>query len=776
MVWSDFAHGILLFYRSNIANRLSLRLIVLSSAFDSIYSICQIVVDHIDSRSTSCRALAYILISTDTMACMCLAVVGLNLVMIFAVKISTTLKLEMIYYAIVATSGILVSIIPKVAGNKTGPGAVPLISKIWGISIEIAAASNASIPYSVYLLDRLFAGLLGFMVACIYFTDPAICTIFSEVKEAIKRKYVYDYYTILFQPSPDSSYKDDYPKLVKIVNTQIHESRENIRHSVLVNDMKKKQLRDVGSEVDIGEFFRGAHAEKVDLEKNALLPPSVELQIIRGQHVGSAKNYNIVSVTSKNGRSFVPSDNFINENDQPYVPCCQYSSVSVIPLKKAYESTRSSRSDRSNNFPNASLQAKNDSATERLTPFKYPRLARFMHWMLISVVRIKPVKPTSTSSLNSTKEDTQANDNKGDDRIAGVSNNHSDLSSEIKQRPCLTKESSLNYISENQFSPTDITPAATDPSSDFIDSATRELSEKACEDKSSDRSSRRASSINIAILQRSRHYKEESGLHVTLTDDNIEVVPITPNSSSARFIASSMLPIYNIFSKKDKYSASSSMWNTFARPRSKSFASAADIEKLNSADSIELKQMAYAAKSNKELRDAAFCDNYKCNAGLHQVFLNGLSNEELAVREPSEKFSSQLFPRPASQHSKRRIPRKGQDPPQEISSIDQILQRKKDIKKREQQSSEGSKPIIDHSYLDRNSKNSELSWSNYFDTKKIAATTSHDNQKNLPDYLDIEHISSQGHRASINYENRNFELSNIGWQPKKQASNASPQI
>ncbi|KAG1466439.1 hypothetical protein G6F46_001039 [Rhizopus delemar] len=614
------------------------------------------------------------------------------------------------------------------------------------------------------------------MVACIYFTDPAICTIFSEVKEAIKRKYVYDYYTILFQPSPDSGDKDDYPKLVKIVNTQIHESRENTRHSVLVNDMKKKQLRDVGSEVDIGEFFRGAHAEKVDLEKNALLPPSVELKIIRGQHVGSAKTYNIVSVTSKNGKSFVPSDNFINENDQPYALCCQYNSITVIPLKKSYESTRSSSSDRSKNFPNVSLQAKNDSATEHLAPFKYPRLAKFMHWMLISVVRIKPVKPTSTPSLNSTRESAQANDNKEDDRTADISNNQSDLSSEIKQRPCLTKESSLNYMSENQFSPTDITPAATDPSSDFIDSTTREFSEKAYEDKNSDRSSRRASSINIATLQRLRHYKEESGLHVTLTDDNIEVVPMTPNSSSARFIASSMLPIYNIFSKKDKYSASPSMWNTFARPRSKSFASSADIEKLNSADSIELKQMAYAAKSNKELRDAAFCDNYKCNISLHQAFPNSLSNEELAVREPSEKFSSQLFPRPASQYSKKRIPRKKQDLPQEISSIDQILQRKKNSKKREEQSSERSKPIIDHSNLDRNSKNSEIPWSNYFDTRKIAATTSHDSHKVLPDYLDIEHVSSQGHRASINYENRSFELPNIGWQPKKQASNASPQI
>ncbi|KAI9254847.1 hypothetical protein BY458DRAFT_589285, partial [Sporodiniella umbellata] len=124
-------HIVLLFYRSNIVNRLSLRLIVLTSIFDCVYSACQVATDHISSQSISCRAIAYILISTDTMACMCLAVVGLNLVMIFAIRVSNTLKYELLYYLAVVASGILVTMMPRLVGDKTGPGPNAASASCW---------------------------------------------------------------------------------------------------------------------------------------------------------------------------------------------------------------------------------------------------------------------------------------------------------------------------------------------------------------------------------------------------------------------------------------------------------------------------------------------------------------------------------------------------------------------------------------------------------------------------------------------------------------------
>lgn len=124
-------HGILLAYRPKVVNRLSLRLIVLSSIFDGVYSASQIAVDHIDSRQSSCRVLIYILISTDTMACMCLAVIGLNLVMILAMKVSRTKKLEIFYYVIIAVSGVLVAVVPRLVPHIRGPLPDEIVASCW---------------------------------------------------------------------------------------------------------------------------------------------------------------------------------------------------------------------------------------------------------------------------------------------------------------------------------------------------------------------------------------------------------------------------------------------------------------------------------------------------------------------------------------------------------------------------------------------------------------------------------------------------------------------
>ncbi|KAI8092406.1 uncharacterized protein B0P05DRAFT_526135 [Gilbertella persicaria] len=72
-------HGFMSWYRPVIVNRLSLRMIVASCICNMLYCASQLVTDRISSLSYSCRALAYVTTVSDTMACMCLAMVGLNL-------------------------------------------------------------------------------------------------------------------------------------------------------------------------------------------------------------------------------------------------------------------------------------------------------------------------------------------------------------------------------------------------------------------------------------------------------------------------------------------------------------------------------------------------------------------------------------------------------------------------------------------------------------------------------------------------------------------------
>lgn len=114
-------HAFMTWYRPVVVNRLSLRMIVVSVVFNMVYCACQLVTDDISNQSNACRAIAYIMIAADTMACMCLAMVGLNLVMIFVLKVSRSIKIEILYYLIVLASGVIVCVVPLYVGTPKGP-------------------------------------------------------------------------------------------------------------------------------------------------------------------------------------------------------------------------------------------------------------------------------------------------------------------------------------------------------------------------------------------------------------------------------------------------------------------------------------------------------------------------------------------------------------------------------------------------------------------------------------------------------------------------------
>jgi hypothetical protein len=114
-------HAIMTWYRPIVVNRLSLRLIAVSVVFNMVYCACQLVSDDISNQSFSCRVIAYVIIASDTMTCMCLAMVGLNLVMIFVLKVSRSIKIEIFYYFIVLASGVIVCVVPVYVGTAKGP-------------------------------------------------------------------------------------------------------------------------------------------------------------------------------------------------------------------------------------------------------------------------------------------------------------------------------------------------------------------------------------------------------------------------------------------------------------------------------------------------------------------------------------------------------------------------------------------------------------------------------------------------------------------------------
>lgn len=124
-------HAFMMWYKPVIVNRLSLRMIVLSCIFNMLYCACQLVSDDIASSSFPCRVIAFVLIASDTMACMCLAMVGLNLVTIFVFKVSRSFKLELFYYFLIGVSGVMVVVVPIFVGSPRGPNNPDILSTCW---------------------------------------------------------------------------------------------------------------------------------------------------------------------------------------------------------------------------------------------------------------------------------------------------------------------------------------------------------------------------------------------------------------------------------------------------------------------------------------------------------------------------------------------------------------------------------------------------------------------------------------------------------------------
>ncbi|KAI7880402.1 hypothetical protein K492DRAFT_207590 [Lichtheimia hyalospora FSU 10163] len=264
----------IMWYRPPMVNRVSLRLIVFSCFCNIIYCIFGMPTPTTQDDNPACRVLIYILIATDTMSTMSLAMVGLNLVMIFIVRVTHPVKLEKYYYALIIMSAILATVMPlavatapannmgnydcwyhyyfvgrlqllalnkfrhkksyfvgslnmagsaesgvvgsnfqreapeqrntpsravvfrKVVVRCVGYPIIPLISKMWGVGLEIAAIQNNHIPFCIFVLDMLFSNLLGFMVSLVFFSDPSVIAVIHELAVQLKRRYVDDYFCV----------------------------------------------------------------------------------------------------------------------------------------------------------------------------------------------------------------------------------------------------------------------------------------------------------------------------------------------------------------------------------------------------------------------------------------------------------------------------------------------------------------------------------------------------------------------------------------------------
>jgi hypothetical protein len=275
------------------------------------------------------------------------------------------------------------------------------------------------------------------MVSCIYFTDPAIGAVFRESIESVKQKYVYNYYSVQFLPSNDTTIdlNAQYPILLKITPTSEHydhtaefvkearnryfgqspgEAEESVRdlrsNTQSPVSMTRFGLRSL-DETDGSAPFQFNTASPIF--KKEL--PTMRLNKIHGRPVNSVspppeKQYSIISVTSKNGNAFLPNESAIDLKELPkYVDELEHQKLTTaiclsgrkkivtIPMRRVHESSvLEKKANLKNTFKNPQLRGsvsfpKHNTTVEILVPFKWPVSAKVIHWILIKIFRVKTI-------------------------------------------------------------------------------------------------------------------------------------------------------------------------------------------------------------------------------------------------------------------------------------------------------------------------------------------------------------------------------------------------
>ncbi|KAI7884132.1 uncharacterized protein EV154DRAFT_605898 [Mucor mucedo] len=363
-----------------------------------LYCACQLVSDDIASASFPCRVIAFVMIASDTMACMCLTMVGLNLVTIFVFKVSRSFKLELFYYFLIGVSGVMVVVIP-------------LFMWYYGwllFSLVFAAFCAAiSIRFVMKKQDN-FAGTLDMFtrrnhversqlntlkkytnnntdiftkiaIRCIcYPLDPAIGAVLKDSRDTLKQKYVYDYYCVKYKSS--SGPKSYYPRLVQVIRTAEKSRSIRLEDRSPQTSVFSNRGESLSSPLNISPF-QAQQRHTVDL-------PSIEVYHEELAH-HRARRYSVLSVTTVSGKMFLPNEGLEHPTS------CFSSNVSVIPMRRVSHAKSNThlhhqhpQQRHSGGYPSSSSK---QPVVETLVPYKNPRTARCIHWVLKSVFKVDPI-------------------------------------------------------------------------------------------------------------------------------------------------------------------------------------------------------------------------------------------------------------------------------------------------------------------------------------------------------------------------------------------------
>lgn len=261
----------------------------------------------------------------------------------------------------------------------------------------------------------------GLMVSCIYFTDPALIAVFKEEIESLKKKYVYDYYTVRYQPSSNPTTvksKGQYPERVKIkenLNTPAasplgisinldydltHE--EAVRSPDFLSTSYENYNANNGLSRVNYRTSSNAHPHASDPRRPSvsfkLDVPSVEVRkplhgSSKDQTANAQRRFSVISVTSVNGKTFTPHKKIVENTEHSWRDSLKSRNrIQTIPMH-LISGEKTTVSERKAIIAKSPLLSDNGNI-ETIVPFKHPRGAKFMHWVLVNIFQVSLAKPT----------------------------------------------------------------------------------------------------------------------------------------------------------------------------------------------------------------------------------------------------------------------------------------------------------------------------------------------------------------------------------------------
>lgn len=394
------------------------------------------------------------------------------------------------------------------------------------------------------------------MISCIYFTDPAIRAVLKESIDKIKHRYVYDYFVIKYQPGTDSAVHADaqYPKILKIV----HVTDKMDRTPEYVQQVQDRYF---SPDFEITEENSALHAERsmlgpldhrtIDPTQFQSIPPThkpeiptitIEILHHKSDWETSHNNghYSVLNATSVNGNTYIPNEEIVDTSNDTECSskCIKSMKFQTIPMHRVDNTFDVGiNMNRKNQYSHPHRYLKHTEKVETLVPYKYPRAARMIHWILVSIFRVKLIQDHHDSDDDYSDDDIVINPGTRQGGPSGMFRDFTDSSDvgssklprrndsisfhpevELKGIPPLSKISSL-YTQRDigSISFEDIDRSQPEGSTIIRKRSMPEVLSRGSssqyaksvgEDKLSVLPVRRASSINIATLQRNRVNKK----------------------------------------------------------------------------------------------------------------------------------------------------------------------------------------------------------------------------------------------------------------------------